>query len=59
MRIALHVLTRPPDEFVTRLIADQRGLPDVEVEVIDLTAGEPDYARLLERILSADSVATW
>ena len=59
MQNVIHLLTRPPDETVERLIATQRELPGTEVEVIDLTQADPDYQRLLERIFAADSVASW
>ena len=41
------------------LIARQRILPDCQVETVDLTNGEPDYADLLQKIFAADSVAVW
>ena len=47
MRVILHIVTAlsPPSR--------------VEVTVVDLAAGEPDYAKLLEEIFAADLVAVW
>ena len=59
MRVVLHILTRPDDALAQQVIATQRKQPDQEVHVVDLNAGEPDYARLLQQIFAADSVAVW
>jgi len=59
MRVVLHILTRPDDTLAQEVIARQREQQDQEVSVVDLTAGEPDYARLLQEIFAADSVAVW
>ena len=60
MRTALHIFTRPPDELVKRILNEQQVQPGLTVEIVDLTAAsEPDYSALLERIMIADSVATW
>ena len=59
MRVVLHILTQPDDTLAQQVIASQREQPDQEVNVVDLTAAEPDYARLLEEIFAADSVAVW
>ena len=59
MRVALHILTHPDDTLAQQIIATHREQPDQEVHVVDLTAGEPDYAGLLQAIFAADSVAVW
>ena len=59
MRIVLHILTQSDDIFALQVIAGQRAQLDQEVHVMDLTAAEPDYAKLLEEIFAADSIAVW
>lgn len=46
-------------ELAQRVIAGQRAERDQEVHVVDLTSKEPDYAKLLDEIFAADSVAVW
>jgi hypothetical protein len=56
----LHILTRPTDTLATEVIAAQQNrVADLEVIVVDLTQGPPDYSALLEQIFAADSVAVW
>ena len=55
----LHLLTRPDDSFALAIAETQRGDSANQVEVIDLTAGEPDYAQLVEKVFAADSIETW
>jgi len=59
MRVVLHILTRPNDTLAQEVIARQREQQDEEVNVVDLTAAEPDYARLIQGIFAADSAAVW
>lgn len=59
MTSVLHILTRPADDWVRATIKAQSQLPDLKVEVIDLTQGTPDYAALVERVFASDSVASW
>ena len=59
MRIVLHILTQADDSLAEEIIARQREQPDQEVNVVDLWAAVPDYARLLQEIFAADSVAVW
>ena len=59
MRIVLHILTQLDDTLARQVIAQQRDQPDQEINVVDLTAAEPDYAKLLDEIFAADSVAVW
>lgn len=55
----LHVLTAPPDEFTRALLDALQKSPSVELTVADLSGDTPDYARLVEQIFAADSIATW
>ena len=59
MRIVLHILTQPDETLAREVIARQREKSDQEVNVVDLWAAVPDYARLLQEIFAADSVAVW
>ena len=59
MRVVLHILTRPNDRLAQEVIARQREQQDQEVNVVDLTAAEPDYSGLIQDIFAADSVAVW
>ena len=59
MRAILHILTHPPDPLAMRVIEEQQKQPDLRVRVVDLAATEPDYAKVLEEIFAADSVAVW
>lgn len=55
----LHILTKPKDELVNRLLQVQESQPNFEVVVVDLTAPEPDYEALVRNVFEADSIATW
>lgn len=55
----LHLLTRPDDDLAKTIGRIQQGDPSNEVEVVDLSAGEPDYAGLVEKVFAADSIETW
>jgi hypothetical protein len=55
----LHLLTRPDDDLARTIGHIQQADPANEVEVVDLSAGETDYARLVEKIFAADSIETW
>ncbi len=55
----LHILTRPQDPVIDRLIQDQRQQPDHEIVVVSLTSATPDYDRLLDEVFRADSIANW
>ena len=59
MNTALHIVTRSNDALAAGIIALQQKRPDAQVKVVDLTAPEPDYAKLLEEIFQADSIAVW
>jgi len=59
MRKVLHILTKENDTDGLEVIARQRARPGCELETVNLVAGQPDYANLLEKIFTADSVAVW
>ena len=59
MARVLHLLTRPDDELARTVGCIQQSDPGSEVEMVDLSAGETDYARLVEKIFAADSIETW
>jgi hypothetical protein len=59
MAMILHLLTRPDDELPRAIGRIQQSDPANEVEVMDLSAGEADYARLVEKIFAADSIEAW
>ena len=59
MRVVLHILTQQDETLAQEVIASQREQQDQEVNVVDLTAAEPDYVKLLQGIFAADSVAVW
>jgi len=55
----LHLLTSPPDAWVRELLESLQHHPELTVEIVDLTSGEPDYVRLVDAVFAADSIATW
>ncbi len=55
----LHILTKPDCSLAHDVIERQRTQAVVDLKVIDLSSGEPDYRLLLEEIFAADSVAVW
>jgi len=59
MPVVLHIVTTPDDTLAAGMIAKQQEQPGAQVEVVDLTAPQPDFARLLEAIFAADSIAVW
>lgn len=59
MRRILHILNRPADPVVTRLIEDQRRSADHEVVVHPLEGDAPEYRLLLEEVFKADSIECW
>ena len=59
MRRVLHIFTATEKTFAEEIAARQRRQPDLHVEVIDLTAPEPDYQALLNKIFENDSVQVW
>jgi len=59
MRLLLHVLTQPEDGLAAKIIGCQEAQPGCRVGIVDLTAPDPDYEALLEKIFTADSVQVW
>ena len=55
----LAILTKPDDSLARELIARARQQKNIYLTVIDLTAEEPDYQKLLTAIFAADSVQVW
>lgn len=55
----LHILTKENDVDALEVISRQRARPDCELETVNLADSQPDYAKLLEKIFAADSVAVW
>jgi hypothetical protein len=55
----LHILTKAEDPLALEIIRLQREQAALEIEMIDLTGGQADYATLLQRIFAADSVEVW
>jgi len=56
----LHILTRADDTLAREIVERQRGEKRQEgIDVVDLTAGVPDYAGLLNKIFAADSIECW
>ena len=58
MRRILCIVTSPEDPFTDRVISAQQTQPDCTVEVWQL-GKSPDYEKLLDAILAADSVQMW
>ena len=59
MPALLHILTKPDDTLAAQTIAQQKSDSQNQLEVVDLSKGEPDYKALLEKIFAADSVQVW
>lgn len=59
MRQILILQTKTLEPLNDMVIAVEQGMPDVRVEVLDLTVERPDYARVVEQIFAADSVQVW
>jgi hypothetical protein len=59
MRKILHILTREQDDLAQAIVADHQKNPAVQVQTVDLTAPNPDYAELVRKIFESDSVQVW
>ncbi|HOW65565.1 MAG TPA: hypothetical protein P5186_23195 [Candidatus Paceibacterota bacterium] len=59
MKTVLHILTRPDDGLGACVIREQTKVEALEVWVVDLSANDPDYDRLLEMIFEAQEVQVW
>ena len=56
MRTVLHIVTRTEDKLAQDIIEQQRGLADVQIEVVELTGSAPDYDALVEKLFATDSI---
>jgi hypothetical protein len=56
MRTILHIVTRAEDALSHDIVEQQRGLADVQIDVVKLTISAPDYDALVEKIFAADSI---
>jgi len=59
MKKVLHILTKKSDALAREIISQELAWAACEIETVDLTSGAPDYAELLQKVFSADSVAVW
>ena len=59
MREILHILTKPEDALAVEIIARQKTSAETKVEVVDLSAGTPDYEAVVRQVFDADSVQVW
>ena len=62
MKRILHILTNGADKsdaVAAAVIEKQRSASELEVVVVDVTAGEPDYRDVVHQIFKADSVEVW
>ena len=56
MRKILCIMTSTGDELSKTVVSGQKGLSDCTVETFDLSVAKPDYEKLLDAIVAADSV---
>ena len=59
MRHILEILTRSDETFAVALVQEEKRIPNCRVEVVDLSAPNPNYEELLRRIFEADVVHVW
>jgi hypothetical protein len=59
MKKVFHITTKGNDVLAHEIISKERAQPGTQIEVVDLTSGEPDYKSVLEKIFTADSVHVW
>lgn len=55
----LHLLTRPEDPLAREVIHHQQSNPELTLQIIDLTAADPDYSALVTAVFDSDSVQVW
>ena len=53
----LHILSDGPTDLSTEIIGVQSA--ENEVKVIDLSAGEANYASIIDEIAASDRVVSW
>ena len=62
MKRILHILTDGADHsdaVAASVIEKQRSDAELDVVVVDLTVGEPDYRDVVHKIFDADSIEVW
>jgi hypothetical protein len=60
MKKILHILTKPEDSWPQELVGRETGgICAREITVLDLTTAAPDYGRLLDQVMEADTVVVW
>ena len=59
MRRVLLILTQSMDPLNDVVTSAEQALPGHQVEVMDLTVENPDYAKLLNALFEAESVQVW
>lgn len=55
----LHIVTKADDSTREKILSSQSELPGTDISIFKLTESNPDYAKLVEMIFAADSVAVW
>lgn len=62
MKRILHILTNGADNsdaVAATVIEKQRAEAELEVVVVDVAVGEPDYRDVVHQIFNADSIEVW
>ena len=59
MRAILHILTKPVETWAGEIIARQKTSAETKVDVVDLSAGAPDYEAVVRKVFDSDSVQVW
>ena len=59
MRRVLCITTSHSDGIAEVVISAEKAQPECAVQTVDLAVPNPDYDRLLDEILQADSIQVW
>jgi hypothetical protein len=59
MATELHIIVHPDNPVIASVVQIPPERPASEVVVVDLTAGAPDYGKLLDEIFAAQSISVW
>jgi hypothetical protein len=59
MRNVVHILTKTDHTLAAQIIRAQADIPEMRVQVVDLTKPDADYLDMLEILFTADSVQVW
>jgi hypothetical protein len=59
MRHLLHIVTTKNDTLAQAIQDEQTNASEMQVEAVDLTLANPNYADLVRKIFEADSIAVW